>query len=155
VTDPALLERAAAADRLTRQVMADVDGRQPGSPATARAPRQATTRGLAAAQVQPEAERQADVVQVKAAVMPELRPGPEPAEANTAQLEAEPGAYARGTRHGAAAPEVAEADQAAHATQAEPGAGLEPSAWQPPAADVSPEWGAQAEAETDEPEIEL
>ena len=74
VRDPVLLERAAAADRLTRQVMADVDGRQPGSPATARAPRQATTRGLAAAQVQPEAERQADVVQVKAAVMPELRP---------------------------------------------------------------------------------
>ena len=155
VTDPVLLERAAATDRLTRQVMADVDGRQPGSPAATRAPRQATTRGLAAAQIQPEAKRQADVVQVKAAVMPELRPGPEPAEANTAQLEAESGAYARGTRHGAAAPEVAEADQAAHATQAEPGAGLEPSAWQPPAADVSPEWGAQAEAETDEPEIEL
>ena len=53
------------------------------------------------------------------------------------------------------APELAEAGQAAHATQAEPGAGLEPSARQPPAADVSPEWGAQAEAETDEPEIEL
>jgi hypothetical protein len=32
VKDPVLLERAAAADRLTRQVMAEVDASQPGSP---------------------------------------------------------------------------------------------------------------------------
>ena len=88
--------------------------------------------------------------------MPELRPGPEPAQADTAQLEEETGAHAQSARRGAAAPELAEAGRAAHATQAgagEPvrhaefpaGAGVEPSAWQPPAADVSPECGAQAE----------
>ena len=166
VKDPVLLERAAAADRLTRQVMADVDGSQPGSQAAARAPRQATTRGLGAAQVRAGAERQADVTQVKAGVMPELRPGPEPAKADTAQLEEETGAHAQSARRGAAAPELAEARRAAHASQAgagEPvrraefsaGAGVELSAWQPPAADVSPECGAQAGAEMDEPEIEL
>ena len=81
--------------------------------------------------------------------MPELRPGPEPAEADTAQLEDETGAHTQSARRGAAAPELPEAGRTAHATQAgasEPvrhaesaGAGAEPSAWQPPAADVSPE----------------
>ena len=166
VKDPVLLERAAAADRLTRQVMADVDASQPGSQAATRAPRQATTRGLGAAQIRAGAERQADVTQVKVGVMPELRPGPEPAQADTAQLEEETGAHAQSARRGAAAPEPAEAGRAAHAAQVGAGepvrraefpaaAGVEPSAWQPPAADVSPEHGAQADAEMDEPEIEL
>ena len=168
VKDPVLLERAAAADRFTRQVMADVDSSQSGSQAAAaRAPRQATTRGLGAAQVRAAAERQAGVTQVKAGVMPELRPGPEPAQADTAQLQEEHGAHRQSVRRGAAAPELAEAGQAAHAAQAgagEPGryaefparAGVEPPAWpQPPAADVSQECGAQAGAEMDEPEIEL
>ena len=53
VKDPVLPERAAAADRLTRQVMADVDASQPGSQA-------------------------ASITQAKSGVMPELRPGPEP-----------------------------------------------------------------------------
>ena len=166
VKDPVLLGRAAAADRLTRQVLADVDGSQPRSPAAARAPRQATTRGLSAAQVWAGADRQADVTQVKAGVMPELRPGPEPAEADTAQLEEETGAHVQSARCVAAAPELAEAGRAAPAAQA--GAGepvrpaafparerVEPPAWRPPAADVSPECGAQAGAEVDEPEMEL
>lgn len=38
VTDPVLLERAAAADRLTRQVMADAYASQPRSPAATCAP---------------------------------------------------------------------------------------------------------------------
>ena len=118
VKDPVLLERAAAADRLTRQVMADVDASQPGSPAAARAPRQATTRGLGAAQVRAGAERQAGVTQVKVGVMPELRPGPERAQADTAQLEEETGAHTQSARRGAVAPELAEARRAAHATQA-------------------------------------
>ena len=166
VKDPVLLERAAAADRLTRQVMAEVDGSQPGSQAAARAPRRATTRGLGAAQVRAGAERKADVTQVKVGKMPELRPGPEPAKADTAQLEKEIDARAQSTRRGAAVPELAEAGRAAHATQAGPGepvwraefpagAGVEPSAWQPPAADVSRQCGAQARAQMDEPEIEL
>ena len=98
--------------------------------------------------------------------MPELRPQPEPAEADTAQLEEETGAHTQSARRGAAAPELAQAGRAAHATQAgasEPvqhaefavRAGVEPPAWQPTAADVSPERGAQAGAEMDEPEIEL
>jgi hypothetical protein len=166
VKDPVLLERAAAADHFTRQVMADVDGSQPGSPAAARAPRQATTRGLGAAQVRAGAERHADATQVKADLMLELRPGPEPAQADAAQLEEKIDTRAPSARRGAAVPELAEAGRAAHATQAavgEPvqhaefpaGAAVEPSAWQPPAPDVSPECRAQAEAETDEPEIEL
>ena len=98
--------------------------------------------------------------------MPEFRPGPEPAKADTAQLEEEAGAHAQSARRDAAAPELAAARRAAHAPQAgagEPvrraefsaGAGVELSAWQLPAADVSPECGAQAGAEMDEPEIEL
>jgi len=164
VKDSVLLERAAAADRLTRQVMADVDGSQPGSQAATGAPRQATTRRLGAAQVRVGAERQADVTQVKADMMPELRPEPEPAEADTAQLEYETDAHAHSARRGAEAPELAEAGRAAYATQAgagEPvrhaefpaGTGVEPPAWQPPAADASPECGAQVEAEIDELEI--
>jgi hypothetical protein len=166
VKDPVLLKRAAAADRFTRQVMAEVDDSQPGSQAATRAPRQATTRGLDAAQVRVGADRQADVTQVKVGVMPELRQRPEPAEADTAQLEEETGAHRKSVRRGSAAPELAEAGRAAHAARAgasEPvrhaefpaRAGVEPPAWQPPAADVSPECGAQAGAEMDGPEIEL
>ena len=166
VKDPVLLERAAAADRLTRQVMAEVDGSQPGSSAATRAPRQARTRRLGAAQVRTGAERQSGVTQVKAGLMPELQPGPEPADADTAQLEEETGAHAQSARRGAAAPALAEAGQAAHVTQSivgelvrdtgfPAGAGVEPSAWQPRAVDASPHCGAQAGAEMDEPEIEL
>jgi hypothetical protein len=32
---------------------------------------------------------------------------------------------------------------------------LEPQAWQPPAADISPQWEAQAEVQVGEQEIEL
>ena len=166
VKDPVLLERAAAADRLTRQVMADIDASQPGSQAATRAPRKATTRRLGAAQIQAGTEPWAGVAQVKTGVMPELRPGPEPAQADTAQFEEETGAHTQSARRSAAAPESAEAGRAAHAAQVrvgEPGqrtefptrAGAAPSAWQLPAADVSPQCGAQAGAETDEPEIEL
>jgi hypothetical protein len=98
--------------------------------------------------------------------MPQLRPGPEPAQADTAQLEQETGAHAQSARRGTAVPEPGDAGRAAHATQTgggEPvrhaefpaGAGVEPPAWQPPAADISPECVAQAGAEMDEPEIEL
>jgi hypothetical protein len=166
VKDPVLLERAAAADRLTRQVMADADASQPGSQAADRAPRQTTTRRPDAAQVRAAADRQAGVTQVKAEVMPELRPGPEPAQAVTAQFEEETGAHAQSTRRGAAAPGPTGAGRAAYATQAragEParhaefpaGAGAEPPAWRPPAADISPKCRAQAGAEMNEPEIEL
>jgi hypothetical protein len=167
VKDPVLLERAAAADRATREVMAEVDRSQPGSQAAARAPRQATTRELAAAQVRGRAgaERQAGATHVKADVMPELQPGPEPADADTAQLE-EIDAHVESAQRAAAAREPAEAERAAHVEQAGVGepvrhaelqaeVGVEPQAWQPPAADVPPEYGAQVEAEMDEPEIEL
>ncbi len=164
VKDPALLERAAATDRLTRQVMADVNASQPGSPAAARAPRQTTTRRPGTAQVRAGTERQPGVTQVKTGVMPE--PRPEPAQPDTAQPEEETGAHTHSARRSAAAPELAGAGRAAHAAQARAGepvrhaefparAGVEPSAWQPPAADVSPQCGAQAGAEMDEPEIEL
>jgi hypothetical protein len=166
VKDPMLLGRAAAADRLTRQVMAEADAIQPGYQAAARAPGRATTRGLEAAQVRAGAERQPDLTQVKAGVMPELRPGLEPSQPDTAQLGEETGTHAQSTRRGAAAAEPTQARRAAHAAQGgagEPvrhaefpaGAGVEPPAWRPPAADVSPECGAQARAEMDEPEIEL
>ena len=166
VKDPVLLQRAAAADRLTRQVMAEADVSQPGSQAATRAPKQATTRGLGAAQVRAGAERQPGVTQVKTGLMPEFRPGPEPAEADTAQLEEETGAHAQTARRGAVASQLAKAGRVAHATQAgadEPvrhaeflaRPGVEPSAWQPPAADVSRHCGAQAKAQMDEPEIEL
>jgi len=165
VKDPVLLERAAAADRLTRQVVAEVDASQPGSQAAVRAPRQATTRRLGAAQVRAGAEQQADVTQVKVGMMPEPRSGPEPAQGDTAQLEQEIDVRAQSTRRGVAAWR-AQARRAAHATQAGPGEpvwrtespagpGVEPSAWQPPAADVSRHCGAQAKAQMDEPEIEL
>ena len=166
VKDPVLLERAAAADRVTRQVMADVNGRQPGSQAATHAPRRATTRGLGPAQIRAGAERKPDVTQVKVGEMPELRPGAEPAKADTAQLEEETDARAQSARRGAAIQEFTEAGRAAHTAQAganEPvwraefpaGAGVEPSAWQPPAADFSRRCGAQAGAQIDEPEIEL
>jgi len=168
VKDPVLLERAAAADRATREVMAEVDRSQPGSQAATRAPGQTTTRALAAAQVRgrAEAERQAGVAQVTAGVMPELQPGPELAEVDTAPLEEEIDAHVESAQRAAAARQLAEAERAAHVEQAgvdEPvrhaelqaGAGVEPQAWQPPAADVSPEYGAQVGAEMDEPEIEL
>ena len=155
VKDPVLLERAAAADRATRQVMADVDRSQLRSQAATRAPRQATTRGLDAAQVRVGADRQADVTQVKAGVMPELQPGPEPAQVDTAPLEEQIDAHAESPRRGAAAPELAEAGEPARHAELQSGAGVEPPAWQPPAADVSPEYRAQVEAEMDEPEIEL
>ena len=98
--------------------------------------------------------------------MPELQPGPEPAQVDTAPLEEQIDAHVESAQRAAAARELAEAGRAAHAAQAgagEPvrhaelqaGAGVEPQAWQPPAADVSPEYGAQVEAEMDEPEIEL
>jgi hypothetical protein len=166
VKDPVLLERAVAADRLTCQVMADVEASQPASQATTRAPRRATTRGLGAAQVRAGAERKADVTQVKVGEMPELRPGLELAKADTAQLEEETDARAQSARRGAAIRELTEAGRAAPAAQAganEPvwraefpaGAGVEPSAWQPPAADFSRRCGAQAGAQIEEPEIEL
>jgi hypothetical protein len=165
VKDPVLLKRAAAADRLTRQVVAEVDASQPGSQAAAHAPRQAATRRLGAAQVRAGAEQQADVTQVKVGMMPEPRSGPEPAQGDTAQLEQEIDVRAQSTRRGVAAWR-AQARRAAHATQAGPGEpvrraespagpGVEPSAWQPPAADVSRHCGAQAKAQMDEPEIEL
>jgi hypothetical protein len=141
VKDPVLLERAAAADRLTRQVMADVDASQPGSQA-------------------------ASITQAKSGVMPELRPGPEPAQADTAQLDEETSVHMHRACRGSAEPELAEAGRTAHGAQA--GASelvrhaelpvrtrVEPSAWQPTAADVSPQCGAQAEAEMDERGIEL
>jgi hypothetical protein len=98
--------------------------------------------------------------------MAELRSRPKHAQAATPQLEEETDTHAHSARRGAAAPESAEAGRAAHAAQARAGepvrhagfparARAEPSAWQPPSADVSPEYGAQAQAEMDEPEIEL
>jgi hypothetical protein len=133
-----------------------------GSQASDRAPRQATTRRPDAAQVRATADRQAGVTQVKADVMPELRPGPEPAQADTAQLGEETGAHAQSARRGAAAPESAQARRAAHAAHAGAGepvrhaefparAGMEP----PTAADASPRHAIQVEADMDEPEIEL
>ena len=152
VKDPVLLERAAAADRLTRQVMAEADASQPGSPAATRAPSQAATRGLGLAQVRAGADQKADVTQVKADVMAELRSRPQPAQAATAQLEEETDTHAHSARRGAG---VGEAGRAAHAAQARAGepvrhagfparARAELSTWQPPSADVSPEYGAQA-----------
>jgi hypothetical protein len=163
VKDPVLLERAAAADHLTRQVMADVNRSQLGSPAATRAPRHAITRGLGAAQVRAGAQQQADVTQAKIGEMPELRPGPEPAKADTAQLKEETDARAQSACRGAATREFTEAGRAAQAGASEPvwraefpaGAGVGPSAWQPPAADLSRRCGAQAGAQIDEPEIEL
>jgi hypothetical protein len=166
VTDPVLLERAAGADRLTRQVMADADTSQPASPAATRAPRQATIRGLGAAQVRAGADRQAGITQAKPGMRPELRPGSEPAQADPARLEADTGAHAQSARRGVAAPGPAEAGWAAHAAQAGPGeparhagfparARVEPPAWLSPAADISLERGPQAGAEMGEPEIEL
>jgi hypothetical protein len=166
VKDPVLLERAAAADRLTRQVMADADASQLGSPASARGPRQATTHGLGASQVRPVAEPQAGLTQVKTGMTSERWLGPEPAQADTAQLEEETGTHAPSAPPCAAPPELAGARQAAHAVQAgasEPvrpaefpaQAAMAPPTWQPSADDVSPQCGAQVEAEVDEPEIEL
>ena len=115
VKDPMLLERAAAADRLTRQVMADVNSSQPRSPAAARAPRQATARQPGAAQVRGGAERQPGVsTRVKAGVMPEPRPEPGPVQAEPAQLE-ETGAHAQRARCGAAVPGLAGAGRSARA----------------------------------------
>jgi hypothetical protein len=162
VKDPGLLERAAAADLLTRQVLADVNGSQPGSQAVTRAPRQVSNRGLGAAQVRAGADRQAGVTQVKADVMPELRSRLEPAQADTAQLD-ENGAHAQNARRSAAAPRRAEAGRAVQAgaservahIEAPARAGAEPSAWRSPAADVSQEGWVHAQVEMDEPEIEL
>jgi hypothetical protein len=166
VKDPALLERAAAADRLTRQVMTDANDSRPGVPAAARAPRQATTGSPGAAQFRAGAEQQPGATQVKTGVMPQPRSGPEPAQADTARLEGGTGAHAQSTCRAAAAPELAGAGRAADAAQAradEPvrdaqfpaTARAEPPARQPPAAYVSPKHGAQVHAEMDEPEIEL
>jgi hypothetical protein len=169
VKDPVLLERAAAADRATRAVMADAGRSQPGPQPATRTPRQATTREPGPAQVRPRAETQrqaADVAQVKADVMPDLQPAPEPMQADTAQLENETGAHAESAQRGASAQGPAGPGRAAHAGRAEAGqpvrhagrqaeAGAEPPSWHRPAADVSPEYGAQAEAGMDEPEIEL
>jgi hypothetical protein len=166
VKDPVLLGRAAAADRSTRQIMAEVDASQPGSQATTRAPGRPATRGMGAAQVRAMAERKADVTQVKIGDIPELWSGPVPAKADTAQLEEETNAPMQSTRRGATAPEPLEARRAAHASKAGVAeqvrhakfpaqAGAQPSVWQPPAVDVSPKCGTQAGAEIDEPEIEL
>ncbi len=162
IKDPALLQRAAAADHFTRQVMADADASQPGSPAKARAPRQAAARRPSAAQVRAPSERQPGITQVRADGIPEPRPGPKPAQADPAQLEEETGAHAQSARRGAAAPEAVGAGRSANAAQAGAGeparhaefpvrAGVAPSAWQAPAAYISPECGAQMS----EPEIEL
>jgi hypothetical protein len=102
----------------------------------------------------PEAERQADVTQAQAEVMPQLWPGPEPAQADTVQLEEEIAPHAQSARFGAATPELAEAGGPARHAELQAEAGVEPSAWQPPAAEASPECGVQAAAEADEPEIE-
>jgi hypothetical protein len=147
VKDPVLLEQAATADRLTRQVMADVDTRQPGSQATTRAPMRPATRGLGAAQVRAGADRQPGVTQVKPGGIPELRSPPEPAQADPAQLQEETGAQAQSTQARAGEP-VRHAEFLAKAR-------VEPPAWQPPAADMSPRCGAQAGAQMDEPEVEL
>ena len=158
VKDPVLLERAAAADRATREVMAEVGRSQPGSQAATRTPRQTTTRELAAAQVRAGAERQADVTQVKADVMPELQPGPEPAEVDTAQLRGDRrarGERAARRRGAAAGGEQAGVHEPVRHAELQAEVGVEPQAWQPPAADVSPEYEAQVGAEMDEPEIEL
>jgi hypothetical protein len=163
VTDPVLLERAAAADRLTRQVMAEADASQPGSQPTAPAPRQAATGDLDAAQLRTRAERQPGLTQAQADAMPGARPGP--AEADPAQLEEGTGAHTQSARRGAAAREPVQDGRAANVAQAGTGEPVRPagfptragveSAWQPPAAIVSPHYGAQTGAEMGEPEIEL
>lgn len=147
VTDPVLLERAAAADRLTRQVMAEADASQLGSRATNRPLRRAASRGLGEPQVLVRAEQQLGVTDVQPGVMPELRSAPEPAQAGTAPLEKKTGAYAQSTRAGTDEP-VRPAEFPARGR-------LEPQAWQPPAADISPQWEAQAEVQMGEQEIEL
>ncbi len=139
-------KRAAAADRLTRQVMAEADASQPGSRATNRPLRRAS-RGLGEAQVLVRAEQQLGVTDVQPGVMPELRSAPEPAQAGTAPLEKKTGAYAQSTRAGTDEP-VRPAEFPARGR-------LEPQAWQPPAADISPQWEAQAEVQVGEQEIEL
>lgn len=147
VTDPVLLQRAAAADRATRAVMADVDRSQLRSQTATRAPGQTAT-------------------PVKADMTPDLQPDPEPAQTDTAQPEKETRAHAESTQRGASAPGLARAERTAHAGQPEASepvrhaelqaqAGTEPPARQRPIADVSPGYGAQAEAEMNEPEIEL
>ena len=154
VKDPVLLERAAAADRAAREVMAEAGRSELGSQAATRTPRQTTTRELAAARVRARAERQADVTQVKAGVMPELEPGPKHAEVDTAQLE-EIDAHVESAQRPAAAREQAGVHEPVRHAELQAEVGVEPQAWQPPAADVSPEYEAQTGAEMDEPEIEL
>ena len=147
VKDHVLLERAATADRLTRQVMADVAASQPGSQATTRAPMRPATRGLGAVQVRARAERQPGVTEVQADVMPELWPEPESAQADPAWLEEETGAHAQNAQVKVREP-VRNAEFPAKVK-------VESSAWRPPAADISLQCGAQAEARMGEPEIEL
>ena len=154
VKDPILLERAASADRAVREVMAEAGRSELGSQAVTRTPRQATTRELAAVRVRARAERQADVTQVKADVMPELEPGPKPAGVDTAQLE-EIDAHVESAQRAAAARELAGVHEPVRHAELQAEVGVEPQAWQPPAADVSPEYEAQVGAEMDEPEIEL
>jgi hypothetical protein len=166
VKDPVLLQRAAAADRLTSQVIADVDASQLGSPAATRIPRQATTRRRGAAPNRAGAERQDSGIETKVSVVAELRPGPERLQADPAQPEEETGPNTQSARRGGKAPELAEAGPAALAAQAGAGAPVrraefpatvrvEPPARKPPAVYVSPEYGTQVHAEMDEPEIEL
>jgi hypothetical protein len=168
VKDPVLLERAVAADRAARAIMADADRSQLRSQAPTRTPGHTTTREPGPAQVRPRAgtQRHADVAQVKADVTPKLQPGPEPTQADTAQLENETGAHAETAQRGASAQGPTGAGRAAHTGQAEADepvrhaerqaeAGVEPPPGHRPAADVSPEYGAQAEAEMGEPEAGL
>ena len=166
VKDPVLLQRAAAADRLTSQVIADVDASQLGSPAATHTPREATTRRRGAAPNRAGVERQDNGIQAKVSVVAELRPGPERPQADPAQLEEETGANTQSARRGAKAPEPAEAGPVALAAQVGVGepvrraefpatARVEPPARQSPTVYISPEHGAQVHAEMDEPEIEL
>ena len=86
--------------------------------------------------------------------MPELEPGPKPAEVDTAQLE-EIDAHVESAQRPAAAREQAGVHEPVRHAELQAEVGVEPQAWQPPAADVSPEYEAQTGAEMDEPEIEL